>query len=354
MTFSFANPAFLVLGIVAALLVWVGLVLQTRRRRRLAAHLGSVEEARRRGMARLRRPRLDRKLLLGLAVAFVAVAAAEPTPVTPPPAPAYVSPEPLVIALDISASMQAEDVLPTRLGRAVQVARDVVEAAEGREVGLLVFAGKPYVLMPPTSDLAAVRFLLEGVSATIWSAYDPGSLIGPALHEAATLMNATRSPGSGGEVLLISDGDSAEAEDALAAVAGVLAERGIVLHAVGVGTAAGAPMTPTAGSSRQATARPDPSGPSDISRLDERLLRQLADRTGGRFAAADNAGEVARITGSITGRSAAAEGRLPNLTPDDPSLTLAVAALLMLLLDGLIEARERWAVRSHARGEAPG
>src|SRR5690606_3361381 len=160
-TFSFANPAFLVLGIVAALLVWVGLVLQTRRRRRLAAHLGSVEEARRRGMARLRRPRLDRKLLLGLAVAFVAVAAAEPTPVTPPPAPAYVSPEPLVIALDISASMQAEDVLPTRLGRAVQVARDVVEAAEGREVGLLVFAGKPYVLMPPTSDLAAVRFLLE-------------------------------------------------------------------------------------------------------------------------------------------------------------------------------------------------
>ena len=136
----FADPSLLWLGGALTALTLLGIWSHGRRRRKLAEFLGG-----RRALVRLSRSdlsglRVGRALLLGLSGLCLAVAAAEPRAIESP------APEPppvdrLILALDVSASMQATDVQPTRLSRSVEVARELLAEIEEQEVGLLVFAG---------------------------------------------------------------------------------------------------------------------------------------------------------------------------------------------------------------------
>ncbi|HSH76209.1 MAG TPA: VWA domain-containing protein, partial [Longimicrobiales bacterium] len=129
------DPSLLGLGAALTALVLLGLWSHAARRRRLAEFMGG-----RRATARLARPDLHRLglhrlLLLGAAGLALSLAAAEPRWVSAP------EPQPpvkrIVLAIDVSASMQAEDAAPTRLGRAVQVAHELLDSLEHQRVGLL-------------------------------------------------------------------------------------------------------------------------------------------------------------------------------------------------------------------------
>jgi Ca-activated chloride channel family protein len=328
---TFSNPSLLVVGGAVILLVVLGVTSQTRRRRQLADHLGGPRAALRVAGSGLYGRRGRRILALGLATLLVAVAAAEPVWLAEERTHLLESPKSVVIALDVSASMQAADVPPTRLARAVQIAGELVDRAHGSRVGVLLFAGKGYVLVPPTYDLEAVAFLLEGVTGTLASAQDPGSLLATGIRDGLIQL-----PGEGERVIvLISDGEAGEPESDVIDAVREAAAQGVALHSVGVGTYGGGPVPslgrPTRPSRSSAEGRQE-----DVSRLQELLLRRIADAGGGEYVRAGERSEMDHVVRAIQSRatpeeasSAVAGGALGSV--------LVVGSLLLLILDSLAE-----------------
>lgn len=179
----------------------------------------------------------------------------------------------LVIVLDVSMSMRAADVAPSRLDEARrQVAMGLAGPFGGR-VALVAFAGAPALICPPTTDRAAFEALLE---ATREDAALPGlSLAAPAVRRAIAL-----SGDGGGDLLLVSDGEFPDADrQQLRDAAREARARGIRISTLGVGTADGAPVPVRDGAAGQV--QRDASGQPVISRLDATLLRWLASEGGG-------------------------------------------------------------------------
>ena len=340
----FGDPSLLWLGGALTALVLLGIGSHGRRRRKLAEFLGG-----RRALARLSRSdlsglRLGRALLLGLSGLSLAVAAAEPRwLVLPAPEPPPV--DRLVLALDVSASMQANDVQPTRLSRSVEVARELLAEVEGQEVGLLIFAGTSYPLAPPTLDHAALAFMLDGVTPTMSSAYDPGTLVSVAILEAVALLESSKDSTvreGRSRVVLIGDGDNGESEAVVVAAVDSARAAGVEIHAIGVGTDRGAGMSLPAGTYQLGGPVTTESGARATSRMREALLRDLADRAGGRYAHAEGEADLRALRAALVAPPAptvAPEGDArPAWTRYDLPFVLGLAALLLVFMESLLDA----------------
>lgn len=343
---SFSEPLWLVVGAGVAVVVLLGLRSHARRRRRLAAFLGGPDAARRLTGSALHREPAGRMLLLGLAAVGLGAAAAGPEwEAAPPPRP----PEPVVVlALDVSGSMQATDVEPTRLGAAVEIAGELLGRLEGARVGLVLFAGEAYVLAPPTGEHHVLRHLLGGVTPDLVSMEDPGTRLSEGLRGAGELLAGEGADGGRlRSVVLIGDGEAGEDPGAADAAARELAGEGIRIHAVGVGTEAGSEVVLPVGY-RRGGRLTDADGTLVVSRLREGALRRLVRSGQGRYAAADDAGAL-RALGAALGRPG---DRPPDAgteassgSPFDPALGLAAVALVLLLGESLLDVR--WPGRGH-------
>jgi Ca-activated chloride channel family protein len=341
---SFADLSLLWLGGALTALALVGVWSHGRRRRKLAEFLGGSRALVRVSRADLSGLRLGRAALLGLAGICLAVAAAGPVWIEPParePPPL----DALVLAIDVSASMQATDVEPTRLARAIEAARAVVAAAEGQEVGLVVFAGTTYPIAPPTLDHEALGFMLEGISPTMASAYDPGTLVSLAIGESVALLEAWQDSTSGRgrrRVLVISDGDDGENDRAVVAALDSARAAGVEVHAIGVGTERGAGMSLPAGTYQLGGPVTTASGGRAVSRLRESTLRDLANRGGGRYAHVDADADVramhAAISAPTTPAQAPGDDVRPAWTRYDLPFVLGLVALALLALESLLDA----------------
>jgi Ca-activated chloride channel family protein len=340
----FADVSLLWLGGALTALILVGIWSHGRRRRRLADFLGG-----RRALARLSRSdlaglRLGRALLLGVSGVCLAVAAAQPSWVEPPvPEPPPV--DRLVLAIDVSASMQATDVQPTRLARAVEAARELLAEVEEQEVGLVVFAGTTYRLAPPTLDHEALDFMLGGVTPTMASAYDPGTLASVAILDAVALLASSQDSTARlgrQRVLLISDGDDGENERAALTAVDSARAAGVEVHAIGIGTERGAGMSLSAGTYQLGGPVTTASGGRAVSRLREATLRDLAGRGGGRYAHVDAVGDFAALRANISAPPVSTQ--LPTSDPRpvwtryDLPFVLGIAALVLVLLESLLDA----------------
>jgi Ca-activated chloride channel family protein len=338
----FADSSLLWLGGALTALVLLGVWSHGRRRRRLAAFLGG-----RRALVRLSRSdlsgfRVGRSLLLGLGGACLAVAAAGPS-WTPPPAPEPPPVDRLVLALDVSASMQATDVTPTRLARATDEARALLAGVAGQEVGLLVFAGTSYSLAPPTLDHHALAFMLDGVTATLASAYDPGTLVSVAVGEAMALLLASEDSTTRGgrqRVVVISDGDVGDNDRALLAAVDSARAAGVEIHAIGIGTDRGAGMSLPAGTYQLGGPVTTASGGRAVSRLREGPLRDLAGRGGGRYAHADAQGDLRALFADVSAPPPPTQSpaNRPAWARYDIPFVLGLTALVLVLLESLLDA----------------
>lgn len=340
---TFGEPTFLRIGAALALLVVVGCWSHARRRRALAEFLGGRAAAGRLSAAALYRLPVERALLLVVAALALAAAAAEPRwnlrEVAPPPPPPARS---VVLAVDVSASMQATDLAPTRLARAIEVSGELVGALASERVGLLLFAGTPYPLVPPTHDHAALRYFLDGTVPTIASAYDPGSLPSAALAAAATLVERGAEPEGARVVVLIGDGGGGETDATTAEAARAAREAGVTVHAVGVGTARGSGMVMPEAPYQLRAVIADSTGVPVVSTLRESRLRRVAEAGGGTYTdAADEAG--LRDLGARLAAPAPVALPQPVGAPAwerfDPAVWLTAAALLALLLESLFDVR---------------
>lgn len=182
----------------------------------------------------------------------------------------------LVILLDISRSMQVEDVQPSRFSRARQELADLLDLGHGVRMGLIAFASVAHVISPVTEDLTSIRRLLPALSTDLVRLQ--GSRLSLALDRAAELLENQPADGSHA-ILLISDGDFVEpgAEEKIRA----LAAKGIKFHALGIGTTEGDWVpAPERASVGRMSWRPV------LSRLNESLLQSLAKAGNGTYQSA--------------------------------------------------------------------
>jgi Ca-activated chloride channel family protein len=186
----------------------------------------------------------------------------------------------LVIVLDLSQSMLAADAKPSRLERAQAEIDALLERMQGDHVGLVVFAGRPFVRSPLTSDLRALRGMVHGVGDEL-RLVPPGSDLGPAIREGQRLA-------LGGEaqtkaLLIVSDGED-HGDSAAAAVADAKL-RGLRVYTAGVGTSEGAPVRRYDPATGRYVPRAGADGEPLVTRLDDAALRTIAATGDGRFVA---------------------------------------------------------------------
>jgi Ca-activated chloride channel homolog len=178
------------------------------------------------------------------------------------------------ICLDVSRSMLAEDVAPSRLGRAKSDIRDLLKKLAGDHVGLIVFAGKPVVKVPLTTDDGFFRTVLDEVDTH--SAPRGGTLIGDAIRKAMEAMPPRADHDQ--IIVLITDGEDQESYAAEAAKQA--AEKGIKIFTVGLGDSTEGARIPVRVESGGLTYEKDEKG-EHWSKTDQDLLKQIALATGG-------------------------------------------------------------------------
>jgi Ca-activated chloride channel family protein len=252
-----------------------------------------------------------------------------------------------VLAIDVSASMQATDVEPTRLAAARDVALGLLEDLQGHEVGLLLYAGRAYPLAPPTRDLDAIRFLLSGVAPTMASSYDPGTLMSIAVDEAMTLLarEADSAPVDGPAppppeemIVFVSDGDSEEPDEPLDESLARAAEAGIAVHAVAVGTEEGSGMVMPRGTYQLGGPVVDASGAPGLSQMNESRLQRLA--AGGLYARSGGPEDLAALRADLREPTEPPSLELEDARPAwasyDLPFILGAVALACIFLESLI------------------
>jgi Ca-activated chloride channel family protein len=186
----------------------------------------------------------------------------------------------IMIALDVSNSMMAEDIEPNRLERSKRAISQLVDKLSDDKIGLIVFAGEAYTQLPITSDYVSAKLFLNSISTQIVPTQ--GTAIGAAINLAAKSF----SPQFVGNkvIIVITDGENHE-DDALGAAANA-AEQGIVVHTIGLGSPKGA-LIPDY-SNGQKGYKKDSKGNTIVTKLDEQMLQKIAQAGKGMYIRANN------------------------------------------------------------------
>ena len=203
----------------------------------------------------------------------------------------------VVLAVDVSLSMLAADEKPSRLDRVKQEIRKLRTAGRAHRLGLVVFAGRSYILAPLTADAAALELFLDNLGPDLVG--QPGSSIGPALRQGTDLLTASRSAADRALVVM-TDGESFEPPDAIVAAAHYARDGDVRVIAMGFGTEAGSAI-PEA-TERGRDWHRDRAGVVVVSRAHPEVLETIARESGG-----------VAIQASTPDRSGALRGALDDL-----------------------------------------
>jgi Ca-activated chloride channel family protein len=185
----------------------------------------------------------------------------------------------IIIALDVSNSMLAEDIKPNRLERAKQAIYQLVERLQDDKIGLIVFAGEAYTQLPITTDYTSAKLFLSNVGPDIIP--KQGTAIGSAVELASK--SFTPDTEASKVIVVITDGENHE-DDAIA-MAREASDKGIKVYTIGMGLPKGAPVPVSKGSK---TYLKDRQGNVVISKMNQQMLNQLAAAGEGEFFLANN------------------------------------------------------------------
>ncbi|HTB32820.1 MAG TPA: VWA domain-containing protein [Bacteroidia bacterium] len=185
----------------------------------------------------------------------------------------------IVITLDVSNSMNAQDIMPSRLERAKEAIEQLINKLQGDRIGIVIFAGQSIVQLPITTDYNSAKLFLSEIKTDLIPVQ--GTAIGEALDRSANLLSgetdSTFSKRSK-SIILISDGENFE-DDALAA-AREAAAKGIVIHTIGIGSPDGVPI-PIETNGKLSGYKKDKDGNTVITKLNIGLLESIALSTNG-------------------------------------------------------------------------
>lgn len=269
--FRFANPQYLWLLTLIPLFVVLFAGVAAQRRRRLArfGNPDTLAEL----MPEVSNGRVVLKFILFCcAVALVVLAAARPQFGSKLREEKARGVE-MMLVVDVSNSMLAEDFEPNRLERTKYAINRLFDGLKQDRVGLIVFAGEPRVQLPITSDYRMAKAFARRIDPSQVSVQ--GTAIGKALEQALLSFSGETDEKRSRVIILITDGENHD-DDAVA-VAKRAAEQGIRIYTIGIGTPEGAPIEIDGEFIR------DEQGEMVVSKLNEEMLAQIADLTGGAY-----------------------------------------------------------------------
>jgi Ca-activated chloride channel family protein len=188
----------------------------------------------------------------------------------------------IMIALDISNSMLAEDLYPNRLGRAKRSIQELFKYLKSDRIGIVVFAGESFVQLPITTDYSAAKLFLNSIETDLITTQ--GTDIGNAID--LCLKSFDPESATSKSIILISDGENHEETSSSALQAAK--EQGVIVHTIGMGSVDGSPI-PIYKSGSRIGFRTNRKGNTVVSKLNEEMLNSLAQSTGGMFVRASNA-----------------------------------------------------------------
>lgn len=275
--FKFANPEFLYLFALAPVFI-IGFILLNIRKRKSVQKLGTLSFVKKM-MPELSLKRSYLKFWLVLAaIGFGIIILARPQFGTKVDKVDKKGIE-LVIAIDVSNSMLAEDIKPNRLAKAKQILTRIIDERRNDKVAIVVFAGEAFIQLPLTADNQSAKLFLETIDPNLVPVQ--GTAIGTAIDLALTCFSNDKEIDK--SIILITDGESHEgnAEEAAARAA----DEGIQVNVVGIGTTEGALIPVAEGS---ANMKRDSQGQPVMSRLNEEMCRSIAKAGKGLYTHADN------------------------------------------------------------------
>ena len=233
----------------------------------------------------------------------------------------------VVIALDISNSMMAEDIAPNRLEKAKKIISRLIDKFENDKVGLIVFAGDAFVQLPITNDFISAKMFLETISPALISRQ--GTDIGGAISLA--MKSFTSTEGVGKAIVLITDGENHEggAEEA----AKMATEKGMNVYVMGIGSLDGAPI-PADGSNDY---RRDKEGNVVVTKLNEEMAQSVAQAGNGAYIRVDNTNNAEKLLNKEIDKLAKADVTTEVYTEFNEQFEfIAWLAFILLVIEALI------------------
>lgn len=339
--FRFANPEMLYLLLLLPVLVGARLMLAWQLRRRLA-QFGTPRLVRTlvAGFSRLR-PWMKFSLML-TALALLIVMAARPQYGVAEVDENRVGIE-VVLAVDVSNSMLAQDVQPSRLERARLFASSLVDGLRGDKVALCVFAGEAWPQIPLTTDRVAAKMFVNQLNTESVSLQ--GTDLSKAIFLGANMFSIDK---NGKALIVITDGEN-HGEEAVSA-AQEAAANGVNVYVLGIGSKEGAEIPVDAGFLK------DKSGQIVVTRLDEQGCRRVAEAGGGKYLHLDQGDRAATLLRNELSQLRRTATHSTYTAYNEQFTAFAVLALLLLLIEFfMLETKNpvyrRWAARLFHRGE---
>lgn len=239
----------------------------------------------------------------------------------------------VIIALDVSNSMNAEDIKPNRLERAKQSISRLIDQLENDRIGIIIFAGHAYVQLPITSDYAAAKLFLSTIDSDIIPTQ--GTAIGAAIE--LSMKSYAGQDNKHKALIIITDGENHE-DDAIEA-ATKANEEGIIIHTIGFGSPDGAPI-PVYRNGVQVDYIKDQEGNTVLTKLNELNLERIAAEGKGQYIRATNNDDgLSRILGQIAGMEKKTFGIKQFTGYEDRFQYFLLAALLLLFITSFFSNR---------------
>lgn len=281
--FRFSNPEYLYFLVILPILLVVEWMMHLRQRKRLRAFGNPVLLAQLMPDVSLRRP-IAKTILQLMALTVAVFMVAGPQFGSKKETVKRRSAE-LMIALDISNSMMAEDVLPSRLEKSKQVVSRLVDRLDDDRIGLVVFAGEAYTQLPITSDYISAKVFLNTLSPDLIQTQ--GTAIGAAIDLCVRSFGPQGDAGRA--IIVITDGEDFEGDAVSSAQKAV--ENGIQVHVIGMGDPKGSPIPTGKGIN---DFRKDKEGQVVITKLNESMGQEIAAAGQGTYIRADNSNAALR------------------------------------------------------------
>ncbi|MEX2115917.1 MAG: VWA domain-containing protein [Bacteroidota bacterium] len=253
----------------------------------------------------------------------------------------------LFVTLDVSLSMKAEDIRPSRLEKAKRDVSALLNKLRGDRVGLIVFAGDAFVQFPLTSDYSAADLFISAVDVD--AVPTPGTMI-PTAIELALKSFSTDVP-TQKAIIIVSDGENTEG-DIVSAVEKA-ATAGVTVFTVGMGTPEGGPIPLYNAAGSRVDYKRDRSGSIVLTKLDESTLQQISAATKGSYRRATSGGnEIDEVFKELSTLERVEFG-VKQVTGYETMYQYPLAAALLLFLLELLLSERRGTVLSWLRRLVP-
>lgn len=236
-----------------------------------------------------------------------------------------------IIAMDVSNSMLAEDVRPSRMEKAKMMVSNLVDNMTDDKIGLIVYAGQAYVQLPITSDYVSAKMFLETISPSLVEMQ--GTDIAAAISLASSSFTSRTDVSKA--IFVITDGE--DNEGGAVEAAKEAAKKGIHVYVLGIGEPGGAPI-PQLGTGRYMV---DNEGNTVVSRLNETMCRDIANAGNGNYIYVDNSSSAQKKLDKYVDNLGRVEMESTIFSEyDEQFQSFLLLSVLFLLLDVLILERE--------------